>query len=255
MKTDLASDLAAITPSTAPSPVPGYEYVRGFGVFALPFDSHHVLALRVFPQNDFAPYCTVWHRTPDGAWSIFVDGPRIDTACPRYYGAAAQECRHARIALRWTGPMRLSVRMEQPALSWDMTMTETPLVTVMNAISGRVPERLWRAPAMLQMFEWAGSRLFDLGDITLSGRVPNGHHGILMPRRMFPIESSSARLAGVDLGRGVRAAVNPSIGELRLPARPTFAVGGAYFGIQDEDEYQRTVNALRSAQALTSGSA
>jgi len=34
----------------------GYEYVRGWGVFALPFNSGHVLALRVFPENDFSPY-------------------------------------------------------------------------------------------------------------------------------------------------------------------------------------------------------
>jgi hypothetical protein len=38
------------------APWPGYEYVRGWGVFGLPFDSGHVLGLRVFPQNDFAPY-------------------------------------------------------------------------------------------------------------------------------------------------------------------------------------------------------
>ena len=54
----------------------------------LPFDSGHYLALRVFPENDFSPYKTVWHRDPEGQWSIFVDGPRFDTACPRYYGPA-----------------------------------------------------------------------------------------------------------------------------------------------------------------------
>jgi hypothetical protein len=49
-----------------PSPWNGLEHVRGWGVFGAPFSSGHVLALRVFPQNDFAPYRTLWHRTPEG---------------------------------------------------------------------------------------------------------------------------------------------------------------------------------------------
>lgn len=246
MSTDLARELQAIEPGTDPSPLRGFEYVRGFGIFSFPFDSGHVLALRVFPQNDFAPYRTIWYRTPDGAWSIFVDGPRIDTACPRYYGAAVKSSTRAAITLEWTGPMTLSVHMDAPELIWEVTMIEPPLVRMMNAISGAMPEWLWRTPAMLRTFERVGGRLFDLGDITLSGRLPNGHFGILMPRRMFPIGSASARFAGVDLGRGVRVPINPSIGELRLPARPTFAVGGAYFEIRDAEEYERTRHELRS---------
>ena len=35
-------------------------------MIALPFDSGHVLALRVFPENDFGPCRTVWHRDPSG---------------------------------------------------------------------------------------------------------------------------------------------------------------------------------------------
>jgi hypothetical protein len=69
--------------------------------------------------------------------------------------------------------------------------------------------------------------------------------------RAPPIRDSTASISGA-------ACVPPPIRRLAsfgCPARPTFAVGGAYFEIQDEDEYQRTVNALRSAQALRSGSA
>ena len=71
------------------APWPGHEYARGWGVFALPFDSGHVLALRVFPANDFSPYRAVWHRDPNDRWSIHVDGPRLDTACPRYFARPA----------------------------------------------------------------------------------------------------------------------------------------------------------------------
>ncbi len=63
---ELSKELQAIKPLTQKSPLASFEYVRGFGVFGLPFDSGHVLALRVFPENSFAPYMTVWHRTPEG---------------------------------------------------------------------------------------------------------------------------------------------------------------------------------------------
>jgi hypothetical protein len=37
------------------APGENQEYVNGWGIFALPFESGDVLALRVFPQNDFSP--------------------------------------------------------------------------------------------------------------------------------------------------------------------------------------------------------
>lgn len=66
------SDLPAVRGN---APWPHHEYVRGWGVFGLPFGSGHVLALRVFPENDFSPYRAVWHRDPGGRWPIYVDGP------------------------------------------------------------------------------------------------------------------------------------------------------------------------------------
>ena len=95
------SNLPAVRGS---APWPDHEYVKGWGVFGLPFDAGHVLALRVFPENDFGPYRTVWHRDPGGRWSIYVDGPRLDTACPRYYGPACDFTGYAQIGLTWDGP-------------------------------------------------------------------------------------------------------------------------------------------------------
>ena len=81
---DLAAKLSNVPERRGQARLPEHEYVRGWGVSGLPFDSGHVLALRVFPENDFSPYRTLWHRDPDGQWSIYVDGVRLDTACPRY---------------------------------------------------------------------------------------------------------------------------------------------------------------------------
>lgn len=244
---DLAKELAAIRPATCPSPVRGFEHVRGYGVFALPFDSGHVLALRVFPVNDFAPYRTIWHRTPDGAWSIYVDGPRLDIACPRYFGAAAERNALAHITVTPVSRNSLSISMDLPQLEWRVTVASPVLVTVMNAVSRSVPESVWRQPVMLRAFERFGALLFDLGDLTLSGTVPNGHASILVPRQMFPIVAATARLNGQDLGKPVRSRENPRIGALRLPARAIFAMGAGYFELRDPVEYQRTVAECQSA--------
>jgi hypothetical protein len=218
-------------------------------VFSLPFDSDHVLALRVFPENDFAPYITIWHRTPEGFWSIFVDGPRLDIAYPRYYGAAARHVQFSRITLSWIGPMEPLIEMDSPKLVWSVSMTTTPLIKLMSMISPRLPEPLWRAQIMLRAWEWIGRTMLDLGNITLSGIGPNGHFGILMPQRMFPIASTKAELDGQALGQPTRSKENPSIGDLRLPARPTFAIGRAYFKIQDQNEYERTIKELSEKPA------
>lgn len=79
---DLAEKVGAIEPRTGRSAWNGHEYGRGYGVLNIPFDSGHMLGLRVFPENDFAPFDSVWHRPPDGDWAISVDGPSLETACP-----------------------------------------------------------------------------------------------------------------------------------------------------------------------------
>jgi hypothetical protein len=69
---------------------PGHETATGWGVFGLPFDSGHVLALRAFPENDFAAHRTLWHRDPQGKWATYVDCPRLHTvADPRRGGVRA----------------------------------------------------------------------------------------------------------------------------------------------------------------------
>ncbi len=246
---DLATKVQSIKPEVRRSPLRGFEFLSGYGVFASPFESGDVLALRVFPINDFAPYHTVWHRSPEGEWSIYVDSPRMDIACPRYYGASTVWTGPARISLKWLGPMQLSIEMDEPSLQWTISMAASPLISVMNAISRSIPEPLWRAPLLLRAFERMGSVLFDMGDVSLSGKSPNGQYSIMMPRQMFPITSATARLGGVDFGKPVRSKQNPMIGELRLPARPVFAIGQGYFKIGDPEEYRKTVAELHPVPA------
>jgi hypothetical protein len=223
------------------APWAGHEYVRGWGVFGLPFDSGHVLALRVFPENDFAPYRTLWHRDPAGRWSIHVDGPRLETACPRYYGSASESTGFANIDLTWTGPASLRVLVDSPSLEWTLTASEPRYLRLLTAIGARLPLWTWRHEALLRPRErlahWLGA-----GDLRLSGVMPSGHAGTLMPQRMYFIEESEATLDGIDLGRPTRSDTNPSIGGVPLPARGILAIGQAAWEILDHAEYERTRN-------------
>ena len=238
--TDLASKLSHFPALRGESPWPDHEYVKGWGVMGLPFDSGHYLALRVFPENDFAPYKTVWHRDPEGWWSIFVDGPRLDTACPRYYGAACSRIEHAKIDLAWTGPMSLRVTADTPRLDWTLDARQTGLLRVLNGMSARLPDWTWRPTPLLRARELLARSVLGMGDIRMKGTMPSGHTGTLMPQRMYFIDDSHATIDGEDLGRPAHVTPTPDIGGFPLPARGVLAIGQAAWPIVDHNEYERT---------------
>jgi hypothetical protein len=241
---NLSHETQAIASQVCRSPLSGFEHVKGYGVFGAPFESGHVLALRVFPENDFAPYKSIWHRTPDGAWSIFVDAPRHDIACPRYFDSAASLVQSACIRLTWTGPTELRVEMDAPTFTWGFSMMSSPILGLMNTVNPRFPERLRRARGTLGVMESMADRVLGLGRVTLAGITPNGHRSMLLPERMFLLTSNQAELDGVDLGRPARGGACPTIGAMNLPSRPVFAIGRAYFELRDPVEYERTVREL-----------
>lgn len=233
-----ASLATAIDPALGEAPWPGHEYVRGWGVFGLPFDSGHVLALRVFPQSSFGPYRTLWHRDPAGRWSIHADARRVEHACPRYYGPACEYVGAARIDLEWTGPRTLHVSMDDPALDWTLTAERSPLTGLLNPLSARMPLSSWRPRALVRARERLAQSL-GMGRLQMSGVMPSGHSGLLMPQRMYLVNRSSAIHDGVDLGRPTRLHENPTIGGVPLPARGVLAIGQAMWPIRDRDEFDR----------------
>lgn len=243
---ELASRLSRLPEVRGRAVWPDHEYVKGWGVFGLPFDSGHVLALRVFPENDFAPYRTIWHRDPQGKWAIYVDGPRLHTACPRYYGAACEHTGFARISPSWTGPTSLRVTMDQPALDWTLTARSNWLLDALNAASAALPLATWRPRALLRARE-SLAQAMGVGRLQLSGVMPSGHVGTLMPQQMFFVEDSRATLDGLDLGRPVHLRENPAIGGVPLPARGILAMGEAMWRIRDAAEFERARQATAPA--------
>jgi hypothetical protein len=79
-----------------------------------------------------------------------------------------------------------------------------------------------------------------MGQLRLTGIMPSGHAGTLMPGRMYYIDDSQATLNGVDLGHPAHLQANPTIGEVTLPARGVLATGQAMWQILDPAEYERT---------------
>lgn len=251
-KETLAQELQRIEPRVATSPWPDHEYLRGFAAMGLSFSSGHMLELRVTPQNDFAPYVSVWHRTPEGEWITFSDGPCLETMCPRYWGPATRHREFASIDLDWIGPTTLRVEMEKPRLVWTMSITETPVLKTMNPITASLPLWTWKPASLLRVREWMAKTLLGMGDMHFSFTMPSGHAAVIMPERIFFIEASEAVLDGQSLGELVRLEANPTIGRVRLPARPTFTIAQAHMRIKDYEEYWRTREEVRGGLDLRS---
>ncbi len=245
----LAGKATAIESRIDESPWPDHEYVRGYGVFVLPFSTGHLLALRVSPQNPFGAYVSVWHRPPDGEWSIFVDGPSLDTACPRYWGPATERARCSTIDVTWTGPNELRVDADEPRLEWTMSMSASPLVRMVNAVNSALPLWTWKPRPLVRAREWVARRVLDVGEIRFSFTTPSGHDTVLRPAAEYVIHESQAVLDGRTLGEPVRLDENPTIGGVPLPTRPSFVFAEAHMAIVDPDEYERTRERVRSDEA------
>lgn len=236
---NLASKADAIEPGTARSPWPDHEHVLGYGALELPFSSGHLLGLRVWPRSDFTPWVSVWHRTPDGDWSIYSDGPSVETTCPRYWGPALERAALADVDLTWTGPNELHVAMDEPSLDWTMSMRAPPLLRALNATNASLPLWSWRPAPLLWLREQVSKHLLGMGDVRLSFTSASGHDATIMPQEIYYVDESAAVLDGLDLGEPVALEENPTIGGVPTPARPVFVFGQAHMRILDEAEYRR----------------
>ena len=237
---NLARELANLEERVRASAWAGYEHSRGYAVMNLPFSSGHLLGLRVFPENDFAPYESVWHRSPEGDWSIYSDGPSLNTTCPRWWGPALKHAELTHIDVTWTGRNDLRVEMEEPRLVWTMSMTASALLRALNALSAGLPLWTWKPLPLLRIREWMARRFLGMGDLRFSFVTPTQQDAVIMPERIFLIESSQATLEGRDLGHPIRLSTNPAIAGVPLPTRPAFVVGQAHARIKDPEEYRRT---------------
>ena len=235
---NLAASLSDLTWGKTASPWVGYERNIGYGVMALPFSRGDVLALRVFPRTDFGGYISVWHRDAGGVWSQYVGDAPVEAGCPRVWGPVLTKATAARVDLDWTDRMRLEITMQDPSLSWQLQLQETPTLAALNAVHGRLPLWTWRFRPLVAAREFV-ARWLGLGSTSMSGRAPTGEHLVAVLRRMYWVQGSSAHLVGRDLGCPIVLEQCPTIGGWPLPKRGLFAVGEAHATIADRLNYER----------------
>jgi hypothetical protein len=205
------------------------ERFNGYGVMGQPFASGHVLALRRFPASSIGPaYTSVWHRDPAGRWEFWQDQPD-DQACSRYFGSALAGTRRAHIELDWTGESTLQITIAEAAFIWEVTLAASAATRALNAIGVLVPDRAWRAPAVLAVMGPAAGQALRAGRVAMTGRAPNGQAFVVNPQRIWLTAQSSARLGDQHLGPPGPLGQQAQLGDFWAPQRGLFAIGRAYF--------------------------
>lgn len=204
------------------------ERFDGYGVLGLPFTLGHVLAFRRVPTSSIGPaYTAVWHRDPDGLWTIFTDvSPAL--ACPRYFAIGRTRAIRTEIRLEWTGSHRAAISIPEHQLSWAIRIETSPATRTLDTLSALLPHRLLGAPGLLNTLGPLAGRLLDAGPLRFTGRTPAGPRFALLPRRISLITAAAAVVGGRDLGPlgpiGPREGA-VRLGDLRMPDRGLFVLG------------------------------
>ncbi|MEX0787060.1 MAG: hypothetical protein WD939_10525 [Dehalococcoidia bacterium] len=206
------------------------ERFSGYGIMGLPFASGHLLALRRFPASSLgAGYASVWHRDPQGRWTMFVDVP-ASRSCPRYFGSAVARATELPIAIDWTGDRSFRVSIDNGVdLRWSVSLGQPPVMKVLNAVGALMPDALWRRPAVLRAMGSVASLTLGAGRLGLSGFAPNGQRFIANPLRMWSIVKSAATLGGDDLGPLGKLSEQVHLGDFWIPQRGIFVIGRSFF--------------------------
>jgi hypothetical protein len=66
--------------------------------------------------------------------------------------------------------------------------------------------------------------------MNLSGRTPNGHEFVAIPRQVWLVKSSRAIIRGVEAGPLGSLAEQARLGDFLIPQRGVFAVGHTFVG-------------------------
>jgi hypothetical protein len=223
---------------TAALPTGKGDRFAGYAVIGLPFRSGHVLALRRFPASSLGQgYTSIWHRSPAGHWN-FYSTVSPERGCARYFGGAIQRNITTPIDIVWTGPAQFCVIVGD-VIQWEVTLNESPLSRVMNAIARLVPDQWWQTRRMLKIMGFAARTLLGTGKMNLAGRTPNGHEFIANPQRIWLIDSSRAVIDGTDIGPVGALRQQASLNEFLIPQRGVFAVARAFLEAPKSGSVQR----------------
>ena len=221
-------ELAAQVEEGVPLPSGSEERFSGYGVMGLPFASGHVLAMRRFTASSVGPdYTSVWHRDPNGRWTMYGNVPP-EQSCPRYFGSEVAAVAVEQITIDWTGDRSFSVSISD-RLAWDVSLDQPLAMKAMNAAAGIMPDALWRSAAVLKGMSAVAGLVLGAGRLGLAGITPNGQRFVANPLQTWSITSSSATIDGRDLGPIGPLMEQAHLGDFWIPQRGIFVLGRAFF--------------------------
>jgi hypothetical protein len=149
-----------------------------------------------------------------------------ELSCPRFIGAAISRAVETPIELEWTGPSEIAVRIPAVGLRWDVRLASTLVTRLMNAMLALMPTFLFRSDLVLAMMSAMSRAMLAAGRFPLRGRMPNGQWFQAGPRKIWMIPAARATIAGRDLGAPRPLATQGMLGEIPMPQRGVFMVGG-----------------------------
>jgi hypothetical protein len=204
------------------------ERFTGYGVMGVPYSRGHYLALRdMLASSVGAAYRTVWHRDPQGRWTIFTNSdPR--TSCPRYFGSVAAVVRVPAIEVTWRDDWTLDVAVSG-RLSWRLTLQATPATQIMTTMGRATPQWAWNTDAVLDSMGPMAGGFLRSGRLRLRGATPNGPRFKAAPMRVWRVRGGGAEMDGADLGVPAPLTEQTRLGDFWLPQRGLFFVGQARF--------------------------
>jgi hypothetical protein len=210
------------------------DHFYGYGVMGLPFASGHVLAMRKMHSSVGPTYQSVWHRSPDGAWTMWSD---VDPSqsCPRYWGNDLRRAIRAPIDISWPGPSRMTVRIDGGRdLDWEVQLGSSLVTRTLSAVGRIIPNALWRRPAVLSAMGAVVGPMLGAGRMALQGNASNGQRFRVNPELVWFVTGGAAVLGGADLGEFGPLPERVSLADFVIPQRGVLAVGHVFFESSDE---------------------
>ncbi len=206
------------------------ERFTGYGAMGVPFSGGHYFALRDMLASSLGTaYRAIWHRDPQGRWTIFTTtSPAL--SCPRYFGSAAAVERVPAIEMTWRDDWTVDVSMGT-RLSWRLRLGSTPATRAMTSMGRVTPQWAWESNAVLGSMGPMAGAVLQSGRIRLRGHTPNGQGFKAAPVRVWRVIGGAAEVDGTDLGDVGPLLEQARLGDFWLPQRGLFFAGQARFTV------------------------
>jgi hypothetical protein len=202
--------------------------MTGYGLLGVTFATGDVIAFRCFTTSSIGPpYRSLWHRRPDGRWSMHTN-VEPSRACPRYFGPALDSTTVDEIDIAWNGPWEVTVTAARARLVAAIRLEAALRTRILGATARAAPAWLLARPRVGHV----AGRLLDSGALSIAGRTPTGHTFLVRPRALWRVTAAAAMIDGRDMGPVAVPAESSSLGEFLIPTRGLLAAGRVTFGAE-----------------------